>query len=101
MNDNQGLAGSIVAYTLSSGAGIYIVRWLGKNFFDWLKSYNERLKTLEKSVVTFEGKMDVRLTRIETSLEHIKDNKPVDEQQVIKIFEDNVLKIVRRKLNKQ
>jgi hypothetical protein len=101
VNDvNFDLIESVFAWTITSGAGIYVAKWLGTKFIEWLQSYNTRLKAVENSVVKVGDEIDKRLIKIETTLDLIKGNKPVDEHQVLRIFEDNIIKIVRKKLNK-
>lgn len=94
------LVEKITGWLISSGAILWFSKWFGTKFIEWLTSYNDRLKAVEKSVVKVGEDIDKRLIKIETTLDLIKGNKPVDEYQVVKIFEDNILKIVRRKLNK-
>ena len=94
------LVETIARWLISSGAILWFGKWIGTKFIEWLKSYNERLEAVENSIVESGNTIDKRLIKIETTLDLIKNNRPMSEEQVIKVFEDNVLKIVRRKLNK-
>lgn len=96
MNEaNQELAANILGWIIKSGAGIYVAKWAGTKFLEWLRSYNERLKAVEVSVAAVGNNIDKRLIKIETTLELIKGHNPIDEKKVVNIFEDNIVRVIR------